>query len=40
MSAFEEEGKKTNRPHLLLTAAVSARKETIDSAYQIAQIGV
>ncbi|CAI5688206.1 unnamed protein product [Oreochromis niloticus] len=39
MSAFEEEGKKTNRPRLLLTAAVSARKETIDSAYQVAQIG-
>lgn len=39
MRAFEEEGKKTNRPRLLLTAAVSARKETIDSAYQIAQIG-
>uniref|UniRef100_A0A3Q2VAB5 chitinase n=1 Tax=Haplochromis burtoni TaxID=8153 RepID=A0A3Q2VAB5_HAPBU len=39
MRAFEEEGKKTNRPRLLLIAAVSARKETIDSAYQIAQIG-
>ncbi|KAM4612691.1 acidic mammalian chitinase-like [Polymixia lowei] len=39
MSAFEEEGKKTNRPRLMLTAAVSAGKGTIDSGYQIAQIG-
>nr|XP_046241276.1 acidic mammalian chitinase-like [Scatophagus argus] len=39
MSAFEEEGKTTNRPRLMLTAAVSAGKATIDSAYQIAQIG-
>uniref|UniRef100_A0A3P9AUR8 chitinase n=1 Tax=Maylandia zebra TaxID=106582 RepID=A0A3P9AUR8_9CICH len=38
MRAFEEEGKKTNRPRLLLTAAVSARKETIDSAYQIGAV--
>uniref|UniRef100_A0A3Q3KGG2 chitinase n=1 Tax=Monopterus albus TaxID=43700 RepID=A0A3Q3KGG2_MONAL len=39
MSAFEAEGTKTNRPRLLLTAAVSAGKGTIDSGYQIAQIG-
>jgi len=39
MSAFEEEGKQTNRPRLMLTAAVSAGKGTIDSAYQIAAIG-
>lgn len=39
MSAFEEEGKNTNRPRLMLTAAVSAGKATIDSAYQIAQLG-
>ncbi|XP_029007459.1 acidic mammalian chitinase-like [Betta splendens] len=39
MSAFEAEGQKTNRPRLLLTAAVSAGKGTIDSGYQIAQIG-
>ncbi|XP_076603724.1 acidic mammalian chitinase-like [Chaetodon auriga] len=39
MSAFEEEGKNTNRPRLLLTAAVSAGKTTIDSAYQIAPLG-
>jgi len=36
MSAFEEEG---NHPRLMLTAAVSAGKETIDSGYQIAAIG-
>uniref|UniRef100_A0A668AYC1 Acidic mammalian chitinase n=1 Tax=Myripristis murdjan TaxID=586833 RepID=A0A668AYC1_9TELE len=39
MSAFEEEGKKTNRPRLMLTAAVSAGKGTIETGYQIAQIG-
>jgi len=39
MSAFEEEGKKTNRPRLMLTAAVSAGKGTIESGYQIAAIG-
>lgn len=39
MSAFVEEGKKTNRPRLLLTAAVSAGKGTIESGYQIAAIG-
>ncbi|KAL6111658.1 chia [Pungitius sinensis] len=39
MSAFEAEGKKTNRPRLMLTAAVSAGKGTIDSGYQIAEIG-
>uniref|UniRef100_A0A8C4ZJ56 chitinase n=1 Tax=Gadus morhua TaxID=8049 RepID=A0A8C4ZJ56_GADMO len=39
MSAFEAEGKKTNRPRLMLTAAVSAGKGTIDSGYQISAIG-
>ncbi|KAF3856111.1 hypothetical protein F7725_016834 [Dissostichus mawsoni] len=39
LSAFEAEGKKTNRPRLMVTAAVSAGKGTIDSGYQIAQIG-
>lgn len=39
MTAFEAEGKQTNRPRLMLTAAVSAGRGTIDSAYQIAQIG-
>uniref|UniRef100_A0A8C2XLN7 chitinase n=1 Tax=Cyclopterus lumpus TaxID=8103 RepID=A0A8C2XLN7_CYCLU len=39
MTAFEAEGKKTNRPRLMLTAAVSAGKGTIETGYQIAQIG-
>ena len=39
MAAFEAEGKNTNRPRLMLTAAVSAGKGTIDSGYQIAEIG-
>lgn len=39
MAAFVTEGKQTSRPRLLLTAAVSAGKGTIDSGYQIAQIG-
>ncbi|XP_070757967.1 acidic mammalian chitinase-like isoform X3 [Enoplosus armatus] len=39
LSAFEAEGKKTNRPRLMLTAAVSAGKGTIESGYQIAEIG-
>ncbi|XP_056128886.1 acidic mammalian chitinase-like [Lampris incognitus] len=39
MSAFVDEGKRTNRPRLMLTAAVAAGKGTIDSGYQIAQIG-
>ncbi|KAL4622398.1 acidic mammalian chitinase-like [Arapaima gigas] len=39
MAAFEAEGKKTNRPRLMLTAAVAAGKSTIDSGYQISQIG-
>lgn len=39
MSAFVAEGKKTNRPRLMLTAAVSAGKGTIESGYQIAAIG-
>ncbi|KAG7238297.1 hypothetical protein INR49_031008 [Caranx melampygus] len=39
MTAFEAEGRKTNRPRLLLTAAVAAGKGTIDTGYQISQIG-
>ncbi|XP_033939747.1 acidic mammalian chitinase-like [Pseudochaenichthys georgianus] len=39
LSAFEAEGKKTNRPRLMVTAAVSAGKGTIESGYQIAEIG-
>ncbi|KAI1890544.1 hypothetical protein AGOR_G00154780 [Albula goreensis] len=38
-AAFEAESKQTNRPRLMVTAAVSAAKGTIDSGYQIAQIG-
>ncbi|XP_062400853.1 acidic mammalian chitinase-like [Sardina pilchardus] len=37
--AFEAEGVKTSRPRLMLTAAVSAGKSTIDAAYQIPQLG-
>ncbi|XP_072571745.1 acidic mammalian chitinase-like [Paramormyrops kingsleyae] len=39
LAAFEAEGQKTNRPRLMLTAAVSAGKSTIDSGYEIAEIG-
>ncbi|XP_068450928.1 acidic mammalian chitinase-like [Clinocottus analis] len=39
LAAFEAEGKKTSRPRLMLTAAVSAGKGTIETGYQIAQIG-
>ncbi|TNN42827.1 Acidic mammalian chitinase [Liparis tanakae] len=39
MTAFEAEVKNTNRPRLMLTAAVSAGKGTIETGYQIAQIG-
>nr|XP_023652443.1 acidic mammalian chitinase-like [Paramormyrops kingsleyae] len=39
LAAFEAEGQKTNRPRLMLTAAVAAGKSTIDSGYQIAQLG-
>ncbi|XP_045079217.1 acidic mammalian chitinase-like [Coregonus clupeaformis] len=39
MAAFEAEGKNTNRPRLMLTAAVAAGKGTIDTGYQIAEIG-
>ncbi|XP_066559332.1 acidic mammalian chitinase-like [Amia ocellicauda] len=38
LAAFEAEGKQTNRPRLMVTAAVSAGKATIDSGYQIAQV--
>ncbi|XP_041945343.1 acidic mammalian chitinase-like isoform X2 [Alosa sapidissima] len=37
--AFEAEGVRTSRPRLMLTAAVSAGKSTIDAAYQIPQLG-
>lgn len=34
-SGYEEEGRHTGRPPLLVTAAVAASKSTIDSAYDI-----
>lgn len=39
MTAFEAEGRRTNRPRLMLTAAVAGGKGTIDAGYQISQIG-
>ena len=36
--AFEDEGIRTGRPRLLLTAAVGAGKSTIDSAYEVKKI--
>uniref|UniRef100_A0A8D0P796 Acidic mammalian chitinase n=1 Tax=Sus scrofa TaxID=9823 RepID=A0A8D0P796_PIG len=39
LTAFEEEAKNTGRPRLLITAAVSAGKGTIDAGYEIAEIG-
>ncbi|XP_057184616.1 acidic mammalian chitinase-like isoform X1 [Triplophysa rosa] len=38
LEAYEAEGDATGRPRLLLTAAVSAWKETIDDGYEIAEI--
>ncbi|KAG8451052.1 hypothetical protein GDO86_003366 [Hymenochirus boettgeri] len=39
LQAFEAEAAATERPRLLLTAAVSAGKGTIDAGYEIAEIG-
>lgn len=39
VAAFEEEAKETGNPRLLITAAVSAGKGTIDAGYEIAEIG-
>ncbi|KAM9320181.1 acidic mammalian chitinase-like [Gastrophryne carolinensis] len=39
LDAFKKEGEETNRPRLLITAAVSAGKGTIDNAYEIDKIG-
>uniref|UniRef100_A0A3Q1EV33 GH18 domain-containing protein n=1 Tax=Acanthochromis polyacanthus TaxID=80966 RepID=A0A3Q1EV33_9TELE len=36
-AAFENEAKKSNKARLLMSAAVSAGKDTIDSAYQISK---
>ncbi|XP_075469783.1 acidic mammalian chitinase-like [Ascaphus truei] len=39
LAAFVAEAEATKRPRLLLTAAVSAGKATIDAGYEIAKIG-
>ncbi|XP_069489150.1 acidic mammalian chitinase-like [Ambystoma mexicanum] len=39
LSAFEAEAAATGRPRLLVTAAVSAGKGTIDAGYEIAAVG-
>lgn len=36
--AYEAEGKASGRPRLMLSAAVSAGKGTIDAGYEIAEI--
>lgn len=38
-AAFESEAQKSNKARLLISAAVSAGKGTIDSAYQIPKLG-
>ncbi|KAJ8265113.1 hypothetical protein COCON_G00142120 [Conger conger] len=38
LAAYEAEGKETRRPRLMLTAAVSAGKGTIDASYEIPEI--
>uniref|UniRef100_A0A668A633 Acidic mammalian chitinase n=1 Tax=Myripristis murdjan TaxID=586833 RepID=A0A668A633_9TELE len=38
LEAYEAEGKATDRPRLMVTAAVAAGKGTIDVAYEIAEI--
>ncbi|XP_073474102.1 acidic mammalian chitinase-like [Aquarana catesbeiana] len=40
LAAFEKEGEETKRPRLLITAAVSAGRGTIDNAYEISKIGM
>lgn len=36
--AYEAEGKASGKPRLMLSAAVSAGKGTIDAGYEIAEI--
>ncbi|XP_003220424.1 acidic mammalian chitinase [Anolis carolinensis] len=38
-AAFNEEGQRTGRPRLLLSAAVSASKSTMDAGYEVAALG-
>uniref|UniRef100_A0A3B5BD42 GH18 domain-containing protein n=1 Tax=Stegastes partitus TaxID=144197 RepID=A0A3B5BD42_9TELE len=38
-AAFENEAKRSNKARFLMSAAVSAGKDTIDSAYQIPELG-
>lgn len=38
VEAYAAEAKATGRPQLMLTAAVSAGKGTIDAGYEIAEI--
>nr|XP_006130492.1 acidic mammalian chitinase-like isoform X1 [Pelodiscus sinensis] len=39
VAAFTEEGESTGRARLLVSAAVSASKETIDAGYEVAELG-
>nr|XP_060629025.1 acidic mammalian chitinase-like [Anolis sagrei ordinatus] len=39
VAAFKEEGQRTGRPRLLLSAAVSASKSTMDAGYEVAALG-
>lgn len=39
LQTFEEEAKETGYPRLQITAAVSAGKGTIDTGYEIAEVG-
>jgi len=40
LEAFEQEATDTGKERLLLTAAVSANKDTIDSSYEIDKLGM